>query len=73
MASTMIRTILTADKNNLTIMLPDNFLGKQVEVIVFLVEDVKAQAAKFKKTKSFSAIQLDTRGFKFNRDEANER
>ncbi|UYZ64997.1 hypothetical protein [Hymenobacter weizhouensis] len=24
-------------------------------------------------TKKFTAVQLDTRGFKFNRDEANER
>ena len=72
MASTMIRTIITADKNNLTLSLPDNFLGKQVEVIVFIIEEAKDQAAGLKKPKTFSAVQLDTRGFKFNRDEANE-
>ena len=73
MAPSMIRTIITADKNNLTLSLPDNFLGKEVEIIVFIVDEAKSQVAGFKKTKTFSAVKLDTRGFKFNRDEANER
>ena len=54
-------------------LLPDDFLGKQIEVIAFVIEEAKSKAADLKKTKTFSAIQLDTRGFKFNRDEANER
>lgn len=69
----MIRTIFTADKNNLTLVLPDDYLGKQVEIIVFLIEEAKAQAAQVKKSRTFSAIQLDTRGFKFNREDANDR
>ena len=69
----MLRTIITLDKNNLTLLLPDDFLGKQIEVIAFVVDEAKAKAATFTKTKTFSAIQLDTRGYKFNRDEANER
>ena len=68
----MIRTIITAEKNNLTLLLPDDFLGKQVEIIVFLIEEAKTQATQFKKTRTFSAVQLDTRGFTFNREEANE-
>ena len=35
----MIRTIITADDNNLTLKLPNNFLGKQVEIIAFVIED----------------------------------
>ena len=73
MAPTMIRAIITADKNNLTLSLPDNFLGKQVEIIVFIIDEAKSQVAGFKKAKTFSAVQLDTRGFKFDRDDANER
>lgn len=69
----MIRTIITADRNKLILLLPDDFLGKQIEVIAFVIEEAKSKAAELKKTKTFSAIQLDTRGFKFNRDEANER
>jgi len=69
----MIRTIVTLDKNNLTLLLPDAFLGKQIEVIAFVIDEAKTKAATFTKTKTFSAIQLDTRGYTFNRDEANER
>lgn len=71
--TSMIRTIITADRNKLILLLPDDFLGKQIEVIAFVIEEAKSKAADLKKTKTFSAIQLDTRGFKFNRDEANER
>ena len=69
----MIRTIITADRNRLILLLHDDFLGKQVEVIAFVIDEAVNKAATFKKSKTFSAIQLDTRGFKFNRDEANER
>ena len=69
----MIRTIVTIDKNNFPLFLPDDFLGKQIEVIAFVIEETKTKITKLKKNKTFSAIQLDTRGYKFNRDDANER
>lgn len=69
----MIRTILTPDKTNLTISLPEDFLGKQIEVIAFVIDETKAKAIGDIKSKTFSAIQLDTKSFKFNREEANER
>ncbi|MBD1394769.1 hypothetical protein [Mucilaginibacter glaciei] len=37
----MIRTILKSDQNNLTISLPDDLVGKLIEVIAFEIEDVK--------------------------------
>ncbi len=70
----MIRTVITPDKNLLSINIPDKYIGKKMEVIAFLVdepaEDVIYTA---KRSKSFSAVKLNTKGFKFNRDEANER
>jgi hypothetical protein len=69
----MIRRIVTTDNNLLTLPLPDNYVGKQVEVIAFVIDDTIADVAKAKKEVTFDAIKLDTRGFKFNRDEANER
>ncbi|MBK7409870.1 MAG: hypothetical protein IPL49_19520 [Saprospirales bacterium] len=65
--------MLNVEKNNLTILVPDNFLGKQVEIIAFIIDESKPEGVILKKAKAFSAIQLDTKGFKFNRDEANER
>jgi len=70
----MIRTVITPDKNLLSINIPDKYIGKKMEVIAFLVdepaEDVIYTA---KRSKSFSAVKLNTKGFIFNRDEANER
>jgi len=69
----MIRTILKANTSNFTLELPSSFLGKQIEIIAFVVEEAKVEVAKTETRKSFSSLQLDTTGFKFNRDEANER
>ena len=36
----MLRKVITPDKRNVSIELPQNFVGKQVEVIAFTIEDV---------------------------------
>ena len=41
----MIRTVVKPDKQNISIKLPKNFVGKQVEVIAFTIEEAdKANA-----------------------------
>ncbi len=37
----MIRTILKSNQNNLTITLPDNLVGKLIEVIAFEIKEEK--------------------------------
>lgn len=37
----MIRTILKSDQNNLTITLPDNLVGKLIEIIAFEIKEEK--------------------------------
>ena len=39
----MIRTILKSDKNNLTITLPDDLVGKLIEVIAFEIKEEKSK------------------------------
>lgn len=69
----MVRTIITPEKSDYTLTLPDDFLGKQVEVLAFVVDEkVEKTADSSHKGKTFLATSLDTRGFKFNREEANE-
>ncbi len=68
----MIRTVVTPKKNILSINIPDKYIGKKMEVIAFTLDETADQLF-YKKNKSFSAINLSTKGFKFNRDEANER
>jgi hypothetical protein len=70
----MIRTVVTPDKNYLSFNIPDKYIGKKLEVIAFAVDEPLDDVIYTNKSrKSFSAIKLSTKGFKFNREEANER
>lgn len=69
----MIRTIITAEDKTLTLSLPDNFLGKQIEVIAFVIEDA---LQKSKAKVSFTVLKVPNElkiNYRFNREEANER
>ncbi|MCP3932157.1 MAG: hypothetical protein GY705_24050 [Bacteroidetes bacterium] len=69
----MIRTIITASRNNLTLLLPDDFLGKQIEIIAFVIEEA---IQKSEKKVSFTVLEVPEEvktNYRFNRDEANER
>jgi len=76
----MIRTILKSNKNSLTLELPDDLVGKMIEIIAFSVEDAKViekdttpketRIAVLKdKLKNFT---FNSGGYKFDRDEAND-
>jgi hypothetical protein len=70
----MIRTVITPDKNFLSFNIPDKYIGKKMEVIAFAVDEPAEDVIYTTKSrKSFSAIKLNTKDYKFNRDEANER
>ena len=70
----MIRTVVIPDKNMLSFNIPDKSIGKKMEVIAFAVDEPSEDIIFSSKShKSFSAIKLNTKGFKFNRDQANER
>ncbi len=76
----MVRTILKPEKNSLTIKLPDNFIGKVIEVIAFEIEQVGSDkivdSEKRKRieviNKALSKHRVDLSNFKFDRDEAND-
>ncbi|MBX3164140.1 MAG: DUF2281 domain-containing protein [Bacteroidetes bacterium] len=42
----MIRTVLTPDKQNVSIHLPKNYVGKKIEVIAFAIEETVQQSEK---------------------------
>ena len=68
----MIRTVVKANKKTLSFRLPDDYIGKELEVIVFS-KDEGIQENKTKKNVSFTVLHSDIKNYKFNRDEANER
>ena len=65
----------------LTINIPDNAASKAIALIQYLKtldfltiqEENTEKKDPRKKNVSFTALSIDTKGFKFNRDEANER
>ena len=74
----MYRAIITPKETKLTIDLPEELIGKPVEVLAF--ELLKTEQVPQRKKPSAEEIdlfykkyQIDMSNFRFNRDEANER
>jgi hypothetical protein len=70
----MIQTVIIPDNTtvNLSFTIPDAYVGKELEIIAF-AKNEGLQSKEPKKFTSFDSIKIDTTGFTFNRDEANER
>lgn len=69
----MIRKIVKVESDKISISVPKDYIGKVMEVIAFSRDEAVNKEAKKKKKVTFNALSLDTVGFKFNREEANER
>ena len=71
----MIRTVIIPDKRTISISLsiPENYIGKEMEVIAFTKKEGLSSKELIEKDVTFNALSIDTKGYKFNRDEANER
>lgn len=72
----MYRSIVVPKENKLTIELPDQLVGKEVEVLAFEIDKDQPLSGKpsIDEIRSFyRTYQVDMTGFKFDRDEANER
>jgi hypothetical protein len=75
----MIRKILKSDKNSLTLSLPDDLVGRVIEIIAFSIDEntsVKNPAPNEEKPGTFKekikAFSFNSGGYKFNRGEAND-
>lgn len=78
----MFREILVASGNRLTLELPDDLVGREIEVLAFAlppaapaVGEAISEAEMARRTAAISAIfdghRVDLSNFKFDRDEAN--
>jgi len=69
-----IREIKKIEDNTITIELPENYKNKEVEILILPFEDSeKKDSSKRRPFESLKEISLDTRTFKFNREELHER
>jgi hypothetical protein len=74
----MYRAIITPKETKVTIELPQEMVGKPVEVIAFDIQKSGPFEPREKPTREeinrfYKTYNVDMTGFKFNRDEANER
>lgn len=69
----MIRTIVTPLNETISFDIPKEYLGKEIEVIAFAKDEGISKKQPLPKNVSFTALSIDTRNYKFDRDEANER
>ena len=69
----MARTILIPNTETVFFNVPKDYIGKELEIIAFARNEGLPSKTLPKKQVSFNAIFIDTKNFKFNRDEANER
>ena len=67
-----IREIVVPENNKIELTIPDNFIGKRIEVLAFEIEESTAESQK-KSKRAFKVINVRVDDYKFNREEANER
>ena len=75
----MLREIITPKKSLVTVRLPDEMVGKTIEVIAFEIDAINTdnenltREQRLKRIEEITAPTLtDLSNFKFNRDEAND-
>ncbi|MEX8548773.1 MAG: hypothetical protein V5804_14345 [Mucilaginibacter sp.] len=68
----MLHTTITPNEKTISVVIPENYVGKEIEMIVFAKDEGLAKHALQKKV-TFEALAIDTKGYQFNRDEANDR
>jgi len=76
----MIRELIKHVENSYLLNLPDEMVGKTVEIIAFEIKNEESSTNTIKTTQNIQAIRdkyaqypvISHDGYKFNRDEAND-
>jgi hypothetical protein len=70
----VLRTTIIPNTQQLVVTIPKEYIGEEFEIIAYTTKsEVIKDDVQSKKKIALTALSLDTRNFKFNRDEANER
>lgn len=72
----MVRQIIKASSNDIHISVPDNYVGKTLEVLAFTLDETKQDISEdhiHSINALYDSIRVDFTDFVFNRDEANSR
>ena len=71
----MVRQIIHPKQTEFSIVFPEDFVGKTIEIIAFPIEENESATQKRREEiiEKFRKMNTDLKDFKFNRDELNER
>ena len=71
----MVRQIIKAKQTEIALLIPEDYIGKTIEIIAFPIEEGENVTKKRKAEiiEKFRKMQTDMTGYKFDREEANER
>ena len=71
----MIRQIIEVKKTEFLLSMPEEYIGKTIEIIAFPIEENEKISQKRREEiiEKFRQMKTDLKDFKFNRDELNER
>jgi len=73
----MLREIVIPHSENYNVKTPPEYIDREVEILVLPMDTSKSKDNMsndlLKNKKKLTAISIDTKNFKFNRNEANER
>jgi hypothetical protein len=69
----MVRAIITPSNQTVSFDVPEDYIGKQIEVIAFAKDEGFTEEEPMQKNISFTVLHTDLKDYKFSRDEANER
>ena len=67
-----IREIVVPKNNKIELIVPDNFIGKKVEIFAFEMGDAYGEN-KSRSNRHFTVANVKLDDYKFDREEANER
>jgi hypothetical protein len=67
----MVKTSFTAYNQQFLLNLPKSFVGKRVEILAYTQEEILKEKPDTNPAINFNTMKVSTKGFKFNRDEAN--
>ena len=67
-----IRKIVIPKNNKIELTVPDNFIGKRIEVIALEMDEPSTEIKNISK-RAFTIANVKVEGYKFAREEANER
>lgn len=63
----MIRTLLTPQQQNISIMIPQNYIGRQIEVLLYAVDElIEEKIARPNNAAKYKGIFSREEGEKFN-------